>query len=84
LATTGNIFNRQTGTDAGITHAVLQACRAACAACAQECEGCIGSSFIGLQLMERLGGFVLGHRPARVVRKAVTARPGQEMSFHSA
>jgi hypothetical protein len=36
-------------------------------------QGCMGSSFIGLQLMGRLGGLVLGHRPASVVRKAVTA-----------
>jgi hypothetical protein len=37
-AATGNVVSRQTGTNAGITRAVLEACRAACATCAAECE----------------------------------------------
>jgi hypothetical protein len=36
--TTGNILSRQTGTNKGIARAMLEACRAACAACADECE----------------------------------------------
>jgi hypothetical protein len=35
---TGNILSRQTGGQSAITAAVLDACRAACAWCAEECE----------------------------------------------
>jgi hypothetical protein len=35
---TGNILTRQTATNPSITRAVLETCRAACAACAEECE----------------------------------------------
>ena len=37
-ATTGNILSRHTGYDANLTRAVLEACRTACKACAEECE----------------------------------------------
>jgi hypothetical protein len=37
-AATGKILTRQTATNTDITRAVLEACRAACAACADECE----------------------------------------------
>ncbi|AOT05646.1 four-helix bundle copper-binding protein [Arthrobacter sp. U41] len=37
-AATGSILSRRTGTNADIIRTVLEACRAACAACAEECE----------------------------------------------
>jgi hypothetical protein len=37
-AATGNILTRQTATNTAIIRPVLLACRAACAACADECE----------------------------------------------
>jgi hypothetical protein len=37
-AATGNILTRQTATNTAIIRPVLEACRAACAACADECE----------------------------------------------
>lgn len=37
-AATGNILTRQTGGQTSITLAVLEACRAACATCGEECE----------------------------------------------
>ena len=36
--TTGRILSRRTGYDANVTRATLEACRTACAACADECE----------------------------------------------
>lgn len=36
--TTGRILSRRTGYDANLTRAVLEACRTACASCADECE----------------------------------------------
>lgn len=41
-STTGNILSRRTGYDADLTRAVLEACRAACKACAEECEKHVG------------------------------------------
>lgn len=41
-ATTGNILSRQTGRNTGVTRSVLQACRTACAVCAEECESHAG------------------------------------------
>lgn len=35
--TTGRVLSRHTGYDANLTRAVLEACRAACAACGDEC-----------------------------------------------
>jgi hypothetical protein len=37
-ATTGRVVSRQTGYDANVTRAVLQACVAACRSCGDECE----------------------------------------------
>ncbi|MBA2317941.1 MAG: four-helix bundle copper-binding protein, partial [Euzebyales bacterium] len=37
-AATGRVLSRQTEYDANVTRAVLEACRTACAACADECE----------------------------------------------
>ena len=37
-ATTGRVVSRQTGYDANVTRAVLQACIAACRSCGDECE----------------------------------------------
>jgi hypothetical protein len=37
-AATGNVITRQTGGQTSITLAVLEACQAACATCAEECE----------------------------------------------
>ncbi|ABK05633.1 protein of unknown function DUF326 (plasmid) [Arthrobacter sp. FB24] len=37
-AATGNLLSRQTGGQSPITLAALEACRAACAACAEECQ----------------------------------------------
>lgn len=34
---TGKILSRRTGYDADVTRAVLEACRTACKACAEEC-----------------------------------------------
>ncbi|WIB25708.1 four-helix bundle copper-binding protein [Curtobacterium sp. MCSS17_015] len=36
-ATTGNVLSRHTGYDANLTRAVLEACRAACKTCGDEC-----------------------------------------------
>src|SRR5690606_39924475 len=36
--TTGRILSRHTGYDANLTRATLEACRTACASCADECE----------------------------------------------
>lgn len=36
--TTGKVLSRHTGYDANITRAILEACRTACKACADECE----------------------------------------------
>src|SRR3546814_21111341 len=41
-AATGSIFSRHTGYDANLTRAALEACRVACASCADECEQQIG------------------------------------------
>ncbi|WP_043471969.1 four-helix bundle copper-binding protein [Arthrobacter sp. Rue61a] len=35
---TGTILSRQTGTNTDIVRAMLEACRTACAVCAEECE----------------------------------------------
>jgi hypothetical protein len=35
--TTGRVLSRHTGSDAGLTRAVLEACAAACKACGDEC-----------------------------------------------
>jgi hypothetical protein len=35
---TGNVLSRHTGYDANVTRALLEACRTACKACADECE----------------------------------------------
>jgi hypothetical protein len=35
---TGAVMTRQTASNAGIRRAILEACRTACAACADECE----------------------------------------------
>jgi hypothetical protein len=37
-ATTGRVVSRQTGYDANVTRAVLQACIATCRSCGDECE----------------------------------------------
>ena len=37
-ATTANVLSRHTGYDANLTRATLEACRQACATCADECE----------------------------------------------
>lgn len=37
-ATTGTVLSRQTGNNADVTKALLQACRTACNTCADECE----------------------------------------------
>jgi hypothetical protein len=37
-ATTGRVVSRQTGYDANVTRAVLQACIAICRSCGDECE----------------------------------------------
>ncbi|ABM10695.1 hypothetical protein FHR86_003690 [Paenarthrobacter ilicis] len=37
-AATGAVLSRQTGTNAEIVRATLEACRTACAVCAEECE----------------------------------------------
>lgn len=37
-AATGKILSRHTGSDADITRSVLEACRTACRACADECD----------------------------------------------
>lgn len=37
-ATTGNLLSRQTGYNAEVTRAQLEACRVACRVCAEECE----------------------------------------------
>ena len=37
-ATTGAVLSRQTGQDANLARAVLEACAAACKACGDECE----------------------------------------------
>src|SRR5690625_5287281 len=36
--TTGRVLSRHTGYDANLTRAVVEACRMACASCADECE----------------------------------------------
>lgn len=36
--TTARVLSRHTGYDANVTRAVLQACKAACRSCADECE----------------------------------------------
>ncbi|MCQ6271903.1 four-helix bundle copper-binding protein [Pseudarthrobacter sp. R1] len=37
-AATGNVLTRLTGTNTDLTREALQACRTACAVCAEECE----------------------------------------------
>ena len=37
-AATGAVMTRQTASNAGISRAILESCRTACSACAEECE----------------------------------------------
>ncbi|WP_258803177.1 four-helix bundle copper-binding protein [Pseudarthrobacter sp. NS4] len=37
-AATGNVLSRRTGFDPNVTRALLEACRAACKSCGDECE----------------------------------------------
>ena len=41
-ATTGKVLSRHTGYDAGLARAVLEACRAACRTCGDECAAHAG------------------------------------------
>lgn len=41
-AATGSVLTRRTGYDAGLTRAVLEACRTACRICGDECAGHAG------------------------------------------